>query len=240
MEVIMENWLSVGTAVFLLAMMLYGHYRGFIRQIVAVGAIVVAIVLTNLLMPQVKSALQQNTAARDVIKNILISSVITGNLEGDPANEPSLQRLYIENMELPQQMKDNLLTNNNSEVYKLLGVDKFADYVGAYLSNAILNGAAYIIVFLIIFLAIHLIMKWLDLIAKLPILSGLNQIAGAGLGLAEGLLLIWIGCLILTVFAGTPGGIALIQQIEKSAWLSFLYDHNFLTHIAMGIFQGKM
>ena len=36
MEMIMENWLSVGTAVFLIGMMLYGHYRGFIRQAVAI------------------------------------------------------------------------------------------------------------------------------------------------------------------------------------------------------------
>lgn len=240
MEMIMENWLSVGTAVFLIGMMLYGHYRGFIRQAVAIGALVAAIIITNLLMPQVKAALQQNTQARDAIKNILITSVISGDMDDTVQDEPSGQRSYIEDMDLPDQLKNNLLTNNNSEVYEILGVDRFADYIGAYLSNMILNGLAYIVVFLAVFLAIHLIMRWLDLIAKLPILSGLNQIAGAGLGLAEGLLLIWIGCLLLTVFAGTSGGIALLHQIEKSAWLSFLYDNNFLMHIAMGILHGKL
>ena len=240
MEMIMENWLSVGTAVFLIGMMLYGHYRGFIRQAVAIGVLVAAIIITNLLMPQVKAALQQNTQARDAIKNILITSVISGDMDDTVQNEPSGQRSYIEDMDLPDQLKNNLLTNNNSEVYEILGVDRFADYIGAYLSNMILSGLAYIVVFLAVFLAIHLIMRWLDLIAKLPILSGLNQIAGAGLGLAEGLLLIWIGCLLLTVFAGTSGGIALLHQIEKNAWPSFLYDNNFLMHIAMGILHGKL
>ena len=240
MEMIMENWLSVGTAVFLIGMMLYGHYRGFIRQAVAIGVLVAAIIITNLLMPQVKAALQQNTQARDAIKNILITSVISGDMDDTVQNEPSGQRSYIEDMDLPDQLKNNLLTNNNSEVYEILGVDRFADYIGAYLSNMILSGLAYIVVFLAVFLAIHLIMRWLDLIAKLPILSGLNQIAGAGLGLAEGLLLIWIGCLLLTLFAATPGGIPLLHQIEKSAWLSFLYDNNFLMHIAMGILHGKL
>ena len=184
MEMIMENWLSVGTAVFLIGMMLYGHYRGFIRQAVAIGVLVAAIIITNLLMPQVKAALQQNTQARDAIKNILITSVISGDMDDTVQNEPSGQRSYIEDMDLPDQLKNNLLTNNNSEVYEILGVDRFADYIGAYLSNMILSGLAYIVVFLAVFLAIHLIMRWLDLIAKLPILSGLNQIAGAGLGLA--------------------------------------------------------
>ena len=240
MEMIMENWLSVGTAVFLIGMMLYGHYRGFIRQAVAIGALVAAIIITNLLMPQVKAALQQNTQARDAIKNILITSVISGDMDDTVQDEPSGQRSYIEDMDLPDQLKNNLLTNNNSEVYEILGVDRFADYIGAYLSNMILSGLAYIVVFLAVTLDRVLIMRWLDLIAKLPILSGLNQIAGAGLGLAEGLLLIWIGCLLLTVFAGTSGGIALLHQIEKSAWLSFLYDNNFLMHIAMGILHGKL
>lgn len=239
MEIIMENWLSVGTAVFLIIMMLYGHYRGFIRQIVTVAAMVAAIIITNLLIPQVESTLQQNKTAHNVIQNMLISSVIPED-SGDGEEEPSMQRSYIEGLKLPEKVKRDLLTNNNSEVYELLGVDRFADYVGAYLSNTILNSAAYIIVFLVTFLGIHLIMKWLDLIAKLPILSGLNQIAGAGLGLAQGLLIIWIGCLVLTVFAGTTGGAAFTEQIEKSTWLSFLYNHNFLIHIAMGIFQGRV
>ncbi|WP_243009247.1 CvpA family protein [Clostridium sp. AM58-1XD] len=242
MEMMMEHWLSVGTAVFLIAMMLYGHYRGFIRQVVSVAALVAAIIVANLLMPQVKTFLKQDTAAHKVIQNILVSAVVPDEDQNEETGEkePSAQRSYIEGLELPEGIKKELLANNNSEVYELLGVDRFADYIGAYLSNTILNGIAYIIVFFIVFLAIHLVMRWLDLIAKLPILSGLNQIAGAGIGLAQGLLLIWIACLVLTVFAGTPGGMALIQQIEKSTWLSFLYNHNFLIHIAMGILHGTI
>ncbi|MEY8339463.1 CvpA family protein [Lachnospiraceae bacterium 62-35] len=233
MNIIMEHWLSFGIAAFLTGMVLYGHYRGFIRQAVAIGALAASIILTNLFIPQVKAFLKENVAAREMIKNVFMTNIVWEEEKGE--NEPSIQRSYIENLELPEQLKTALLENNNSEVYELLGVEHFADYIIEYLSNTILSGIAYVVVFSVTFFMIHLIMRWLNIIAKLPILSGLNKIAGAGVGFAEGLLLIWIACLVLTVFAGTPWGMMLIQQIEKSTWLSFLYNHNFLLQAAMGI-----
>ena len=32
-----EHWLSIAAGVFLLGMMLYGHYRGLLRQCVSLG-----------------------------------------------------------------------------------------------------------------------------------------------------------------------------------------------------------
>ena len=52
---------------------------------------------------------------------------------------PAQQRMMIEQMELPQPMKDALLENNNSEIYHLLGADSFFEYVGSYLTSMILN-----------------------------------------------------------------------------------------------------
>ena len=42
---IIENWLSVGAGVFLIGMVLYGHYRGFLKQCVSLGALVLTIVI---------------------------------------------------------------------------------------------------------------------------------------------------------------------------------------------------
>ena len=45
--------------------------------------------------------------------------------EAADAAPPSVQRSIIEEMELPEQLKDALLENNNSEVYEALGVSSF-------------------------------------------------------------------------------------------------------------------
>ena len=68
----------------------------------------------------------------------------------------------------------------------MLGVDQFAEYVSTYLADILINAVSSIILFAAVYILIHLLVRWLDLIARLPILYGLNHIAGAVLGLLQG------------------------------------------------------
>ena len=43
----MENWLSIAAGVYLLSMVLYGHYRGFIRLAVSMVALVAALAIVH-------------------------------------------------------------------------------------------------------------------------------------------------------------------------------------------------
>ncbi len=151
---------------------------------------------------------------------------------------PAAQRIAIENLNLPQSVKETLLENNNSEFYHMLGVDQFAEYVSTYLADILINAVSSIILFAAVYILIHLLVRWLDLIARLPILYGLNHIAGAVLGLLQGLLLLWIGCFLVGVFAATPLGMTLEEQINASAWLRFLYRYNLINIVLGGIIRG--
>ena len=50
----MENWLEITVGLYLLAMVLYGHYRGFIRTAVSMTAVVVTFMIVQVVMPSVK------------------------------------------------------------------------------------------------------------------------------------------------------------------------------------------
>lgn len=75
-------------------------------------------------------------------------------------------------------------------------------------------------------------------IARLPILYGLNHIAGAVLGLIQGLLFLWIGCFLVGIFSATPLGMTLEEQINASTWLRFLYQYNLINIVLGGIIRG--
>ena len=47
----MEHWLSAGAGVFLIGMVLYGHYRGALKQCVSLGALILTIVLVKIATP---------------------------------------------------------------------------------------------------------------------------------------------------------------------------------------------
>lgn len=236
----MENWLSIVVGIYLLGMVLYGHYKGFIRLAVSMVALIAALIITNVAMPQVSLFLREKTPITSAVKEALEDMINLEEPEEEAAKQPAVQRSVIENLNLPEHLKTSLIENNNNEVYQLLHVEEFTDYIGSYLSNMIINTLGFLITFLLVYALIHIVMHWLNLIAKLPILYGLNQIAGALLGGIEGLLFFWIFCLVITACAGTAWGMSVIGQMESSPWLSFLYEHNILTQIVVGVINGML
>ena len=233
-----DNWLSVGAGVFLVGMVLYGHYRGFLKQCVSLGALILTIVIVKMATPYMTGFIKDNPSIRQSAANVIL------NISGweEPSQEetqlPSSRRLLIEGLNLPQSVKDALLENNNSEIYKMLGVDQFAEYISMYLADMLINAIASIVLFLAVYILIHLIVRWLDLIARLPILYGLNHIAGALMGLAQGLLFLWVAGFILNLFSATPLGKMLEEQVYASTWLTFLYRYNLINFVLGGIVRG--
>ncbi len=231
MEFIVEHWLSFGAGIFLLCMVLYGHYRGFLRIAVAMSALLISIVAVQLVTPHVTTFLKENTGLQQFAQQTLVNAAGLEPEENDvqDAPLPARQRILIEQMRLPQQMKDALLENNNNEIYQILGVDTFVGYIGAYLADMVLNMVGSIILFVVIYATLRFLMHWLDLIAKLPILSGINQIAGAVLGGIRGLLWLWGGFLVTDLCAHTMWAMAVLEQIQGSLWLTFLYQNNLIS-----------
>jgi uncharacterized membrane protein required for colicin V production len=241
----MENWLSIAAGVYLIGMILYGHYRGFIRLAVSVVALIASMTIVHAAMPVVTEYLKENTKIQESISNSMKKAVglelaeITG-IEESSQEIPSSQRSFIEGLDLPESIKSALIENNNSEAYQILGVERFTDYIGNYMANMIISSVGSVLLFALVYLAMRLIMRWLNLIAKLPIISGMNKIAGALLGAVQGLVFLWLFFLVLTAFSGTTWGIGFIRQIEASKWLSFLYNHNLISVIFLGVLNGML
>lgn len=141
----MENWLSIAAGVYLLSMVLYGHYRGFIRLAVSMVALVAALAIVHVSMPKVTEYLKENTSIQQTLSNSMKQAAgiglpeETGDEEEKDEDVPSVQRTIIENLNLPQNVKSALIENNNHEVYEFLGVNAFVDYIGNYLADMILN-----------------------------------------------------------------------------------------------------
>lgn len=240
MEFLTEHWLSAGAGLFLLSMVLYGHYRGFLRMAVSLLALIISVIVVSAAMPHVTRFLNENTTIHQAIGRGLLelagAELSISDGDGDLSEEsfehaaseqpPSLQREIIEHLKLPEQMKESLLEHNNSEIYAMLGVDAFLDYLSSYLAHMVFNLIGAVVLFLLVNIGIRFIIKWLDLIARLPILHGINQIAGAILGGVQGLFLIWFLALIVSVCSEMQWTQVIQEQIAGSWWLRFLYENN--------------
>ena len=206
LEMLSGRWLEVAVAAYLIGMMLYGHYRGFIRIAVSVMSLFITLFAVRVAIPQTAEWLEHNTALYETMKESALKASGLDEKMDEMAQTAGLagkagERAVIESLEIPDQVKKLLIENNNGEVYQEMGVQIFEDYVGKYLADRVIRVIIFTVLFTVFYASLHIVIVWLNLLSRLPIIYGLNKIAGAVLGLTEALIFVWIGCLVLTLFS---------------------------------------
>ena len=66
----------------------------------------------------------------------------------------------------------------------------------------------------------------LDVLANLPLIGTVNKIGGAIVGFVQGLLIIWVACLVVTAFGDKAWAQETFSQINSNALLTFIYEKN--------------
>lgn len=150
------------------------------------------------------------------------------------------QSKIIENLPVPESLRNSLEENNNPAVYQELGVQGFTGYLQSFIANICLSIIAYVITFIIVFFALRILTIVFNLVDKLPVIHGINHIAGALLGIVKGLLVLEILFLILIPFSGTAFGQTVLEQIGNNGFLSLLYHKNILIQLLMNVVAGSL
>ena len=150
------------------------------------------------------------------------------------------QTKFIENLPLPQSIKDQMETFNNENGYQKLGATDFGSYIIHYIASLIMNILAYAVTLLVTWLIIRLILGALAVFRYLPIVGTADRLLGLLLGLVQGVLIIWGLFLLLSLFSTTEIGAGLMREINASGFLSFLYNTNPFLNSAAGAIKGIM
>lgn len=122
----------------------------------------------------------------------------------------------------------NSIEGSDMELLDALRVLGMENAVSGYLADEILRWAAFLIALLLAGVLIRSIVFSLGIVSHLPILHGLNKTAGLLLGFAEGVVLVWIFFVVITVCASTSVGGQLLKMTAQSSILSWLYRNNLL------------
>lgn len=123
LEMLSSYWLEVAVAAYLIGMMLYGHYRGFIRIAVSVMSLFITLFAVRVAIPQTAAWLEHNTALYETMKESALKASGLDEKMDEMAQTAGLagkagERAVIESLEIPDQVKKLLIENNNGEVYQ--------------------------------------------------------------------------------------------------------------------------
>lgn len=232
------TWLGLVTAAFLVFSCFVGFKRGFIKEAVSTFLVILSFVGVWFVNPYVNTFIRENTPIYREIQEKTEEFVKekTG-VTGEP-DEAEKQKILGE-IGIPEMIAKNILENSSQETYSYLAARSFAEYIAGYLATVAINGISFLLSFVLVTVLIRMLTYALNLIARLPILNGINRIAGALLGGSKAVLFIWIAMLILTIFCETSAGKAVFKMIEHDNMLRTLYENNILAKLFTGIFYGR-
>lgn len=238
LEEILSNKLLIVVGVIFLISVIVGMVRGFVKIVASFVATLAIILVVTLATPFVSSAIMKFTPIEDVVQKKCAEIILTNqneNTEQESAPEEAAQEYtreeqinLLENAKLPELFRQMLLENNNGEIYQALGVTTFTDYVGSYLAKLLSNIIAFLLTLIVVTVIVRTILYMLGIISDLPVIGGINRLAGGVLGLGSGLVIVWIVLIAITLMYDTSLGKMCFEDIENSKFLTFLYDHNIL------------
>lgn len=221
------NYLLILVIVAIVALTIRGYKRGFLQMAVYFCGMLFILFMAKRLSPVVCDYLKNNT---DVVTEI--QTKINDKLsDKNSARDNSIgvnQEMTINSYELPTDLKNNLILNNTEEMYQKLLVSVFEEYVSKYLSEIAVKALSFVIVFLILALAFKMVLFVTKLVSKIPIIKGINKMAGALIGFSESIVIVWIFFFISIAFLGNDISTKVIEMISDSQFLTILYNSNFL------------
>ena len=253
------NWILVMVIILIGGGAFIGWRTGLIKTVFSLISTIAVLILTMIFSPVVTNVLKSSELVTNTIYNGLASVIdLSGIVDGleDNDNYPVVETEHsgaievidsvidplevIKNLELPNSIRDMLLDVDILNGIYVDDIERWNEYpeeaikwietkICNLLTETILNAIGFFVTFLIASIGVAILCFTLDIISKLPVLHQINTLAGAITGALEGLVLVWIGFIIITMLGSTTFGQEALGLITENELLSYLYNNNILS-----------
>lgn len=232
------TWLGIAVLALIAAACIMGFRKGFVKEIVSVFFMLISFLLVWAVNPYVNTFVKEYTPVYDTIQD-KCQTLVSEQIGNKKTLDKEEQNQVMENMELPDLLKNALVENNTAETYRYLAVSTFTEYISDSLAVMAVNGISFLISFVLSAAVIKLLGFILNVLTKLPVINGINKIAGAAVGGIKCIIFIWIAFLVLTLLCNTTLGQQGMALIQQDVFLNFLYSQNVFVKVFMSVFYGN-
>ena len=230
------GWVMVTIIALIAGFTLLGLKRGFVKVVIGLASMFIAIVGAALLTKPVGAFLDKNTGIRASIDKTIVSfvdeQIENAKQEAMKAagvkdeSELKVEDLIkkIDELSLPASVRDVIAEAAKKDV--AAAGHAAAKEAAEKLSDAVINGIAFIGCFIVLLIALIIIGNALNVVAKLPVLHQLNGVLGGVLGFVEGIVAVWLFFAVIMAFAGQDWAQDALKQINDNELLSGFYIIN--------------
>jgi uncharacterized membrane protein required for colicin V production len=100
------------------------------------------------------------------------------------------------------------------------------DTISVQLTNAIMTGLSFFIVFFLLGIVAYIVRHIIRKIERVPVIGTVNRIAGFAVGFIKGMVIVWLLLALTSLFAASEIGQTMTAYINDSMMLKYLYENN--------------
>ncbi|MBE5805701.1 MAG: CvpA family protein [Clostridiales bacterium] len=201
----------------LLLCIFIGYKRGLTGCIIHILSFFIAIVIACLLFKPLSMIIINTTQIDENIQTSVVEMFDKEDNKKDEENEDKspILKYITEEVENATADKKNEILN---EAARQVSVN-------------IINVLSFIILLIVSRIVLIFVRALANLITKLPLIKQCDKIGGIAYGIVEGLILIFIGCSIVTFVATISGNYALLEMVNSSYIGKILLNNNILMEL---------
>ncbi|MCI8402499.1 MAG: CvpA family protein [Lachnospiraceae bacterium] len=230
------NWLMMVTVAILMVGALLGYINGLIKTILNLVIGAVTLILVLILSPRVCTFLQEQTGLPDYVGS-RTEAVVREQVQELLAEQPGFvfdeagQEALVEKLPFLPALKEAVSGSEQVQDFASQGTEYVITFISDAVAGQIIVLLAYFVTFVAVFLALRVVVFLLNILEHLPVIHGVNKLAGLVVGLAEGVIAVWILGTLLSVAGTTQLGQSAAQCIRESGFLTAIYGHNLVLRI---------
>ena len=179
-------------------------------------AMLVTFILAGILTIPVSAIIKSATPLYDNIEKS-VSKIVEENQIIDMES--------ISKLNLPKNIEEKIAEGASK------ALDDFDGYIVSTISDMVLKALTFFTLIIVIYIIVRIVIVIFDFISKLPIINSINKSGGLVVGLVQGLLIVWIGCLVITAFSDKSWAQEVFRQINDNEFLTFIYDNNPIIYV---------
>lgn len=180
---------------------LIGLYRGFISSVASLGGCLLSLALSYWLNPQLVSWIQSNPEVMKTLMSYTDAATRIGDQTLAQTEVSALSTDMISNVlsrvNLPAPLDTLLRTNLENQIFRSVNLTQVGDYVSQTIIGAVLHVIGFVICFVVCLVALHIVLNFLKVVFKFPVLKQLNAVAGGAFGLLRGILFCFVAFALL-------------------------------------------
>ncbi|MEG1559525.1 MAG: CvpA family protein [Clostridia bacterium] len=234
--------MNILDVIILLALGLFalaGYYKGFLTTLISIASYFVSFIFAISFMGVISNSVKADDNLFNTLLYYTEGSEFISDVELARANVSSLNTTQIDDTiaeaNLPYPFAGEITENIAKEAFSDINITTLGDYFNQTIVCGVINILAFMLIFFIMRIILAFVANGIDYTLKLPKLKKYDSGIGAGLGVVNGMLSLFVAFMIVPIILIVLNFEFVHSLIDGSFFAPFFYNSSLFLAIIPGI-----